>query len=170
MQPHLDQILFMLLVHLTMKFSSGYEVADGPRQFSIDANGRLWVLSNNYVNSNLTKIDIQGERVLTSFEIAGGAKALNSSADGSELFYLSAPWGSPTQIFKIGNSATFAPQEAFISGESFYGFGVDPIDETIYVGISNPTANGTIVRYNVDGTELDNFPAGRFPNGFEFRN
>ena len=151
------------------EITGGYEVAAGPRLFTQDGNGRLWVLSNNYVTSNLSKIDLVGERVLTTYEIAGGAKSIASNGDGSNIYYLSSPWGAPTSIYRVANSSTFAPQEAFISGDSFYGFGVDPSDDTVYVGISNPTGNGTIVRYNADGTELDNFASGRFPNGFEFR-
>ena len=147
----------------------GYEVPNGPRLFSQDGNGRLWVLCNNYVISSLAKLDLATEQVLTTFEIAGGAKAIKTNASGTKIYYLSAPYGAPTSIYEIENSATFTPQEAFISGDSFYGFGIDPSDDMVYVGISNPTANGTVVRFNSDGTELDNFPAGRFPNAFEFR-
>lgn len=147
----------------------GYETASGPRLFTQDGNGRLWVLCNDYITSNLVKIDLAGERVLTTFEITEGAKSITSNGDGSNIYYLSAPRGAPTGIYRIENSATFAPQDALISGNSFYGFGVEPTDDMFYVGISSPDANGTIVRYNSDGTELDNYPAGRFPNGFEFR-
>ena len=143
----------------------GYDTPYGPSQFVEDGNGRLWVLCSN----NLVKIDITGDRILNTFEIAGGARSITSNGDGSKIYYLSAPWGVPAEIYVIDNSATFAPQKALITGDSFYGLGVNPDDETIYVGISNPTSNGTIVRYNSDGTELDNFASGRFPNGFEFR-
>ncbi len=143
----------------------GYDTPFGPSQFVEDGNGRLWVLCSN----NLVKIDITGERILNTFEIAGGARSITVNGDGSKIYYLSTPWGVPAEIYVIDNSATFAPQEALITGDSFYGLGVNPDDETIYVGISNPTSNGTIVRYNSDGTELDNFASGRFPNSFEFR-
>lgn len=147
----------------------GYEVPSGPRLFTVDGNGRIWVVCNNYITSNLAKIDVVSERVLASFEISGGAKAISTDGNGSNIYYLSAPFGAPASIYKIENSATFAPQEAYISGDNFYGFGINPDDDMVYVGISSPDANGTIVRYNADGTELDNFAAGRFPNGFEFR-
>lgn len=148
---------------------NGFETPFGPRLFAEDANGRLWVLCNDYVTSNLVKIDLSNQTISASFEIAGGAKSIDVNGSGDKIYYLSAPWGAPTAIYAVDNSTTFAPQEPIMSGESFYGFGVDPTDEIIYVGISNPTANGTVVRYNTDGTELDNFPSGRFPNGFKFR-
>lgn len=148
---------------------NGFETPFGPRLFAEDANGRLWVLCNDYVTSNLVKIDITNQTISASFEIAGGAKSIDVNGSGSKIYYLSAPWGAPTAIYAVDNSATFAPQEPIISGDSFYGFGVEPSDETIYVGLSTFTGNGTIVRYNSDGTELDNFAAGRNPNGFEFR-
>lgn len=151
------------------EITSGFEIPFGPRLFTVDSNGKLWVLCNDYITSNLVKIDLATDRVITTFEIAGGAKSIDSNGTGSEIYYLSAPWGAPTGIYSVGISATFAPQEAVITGENFYGFGINPNDDLIYVGISNPTANGTIVRFNTDGTELDNFPSGRFPNGFEFR-
>ncbi len=149
----------------TDEFVDGIEVANGPRLFAEDGNGRLWVLCAG----NLVKIDIINERILSSFEIASGARSIAVNGDGSNIYYLCAPWGAPAQVFKIDNAATFAPQEPLISGDNFYGLGVNPEDETIYVGKSNGADNGTIIRYNADGTELDNFASGRFPNGFEFR-
>ncbi|MCF6351489.1 MAG: hypothetical protein L3J06_00620 [Cyclobacteriaceae bacterium] len=143
----------------------GYETPDRPKQFVEDGNGRLWVLCSN----NLVKIDVTNDRILNTFEIAGGAKAIAANGDGSNIYYLSAPWNEPAQIFKIKNNATSAPQEVFITGDNFYGLGINPEDEMIYVGRSNGADNGTIIRYNADGTELDNFASGRFPNGFEFR-
>ncbi|MCF6359737.1 MAG: hypothetical protein L3J29_03145 [Cyclobacteriaceae bacterium] len=152
----------------TDEFVDGISVANGPRLFAEDGNGRLWVLCNDYVTSSLSKIDFASNKV-TSFEIAGSAKSISANGDGSSIYYSCNPYQAPAQIFKIGNDATFAPQEAFITGENFYGLGVNPTDETIYVGRSNGANNGTVIRYNTDGTELDNFASGRFPNGFEFR-
>ncbi len=150
------------------EFTDGIAVANGPRLFSEDGNGRLWVLCNDYATSNLSKIDFATNKV-TTFEIAGSAKSIIANGDGSNIYYLCNPWGVPSQIYVIDNSATFAPQEALITGDSFYGLGVNPDNETIYVGRSNGADNGTIIRYNSEGTELDNFASGRFPNGFEFR-
>ncbi len=145
--------------------TGGYETPYGPSRFVEDGNGRLWVLCAG----SLVKIDIINEKTLYSFEIAGGAKSIAVNGDGANIYYLCTPWNAPAQVFKIDNSATFAPQEALISGDNFYGLGVNPDDETIYVGRNNGADNGTIIRYNAEGTELDNFASGRFPNGFEFR-
>ncbi len=151
------------------EITDGFEVAGGPKLFAKDANGRLWVLCNLYGTSNLVKIDIINGKVLSTFEIASGATAIETNESGDKIYYMSAPWNSPSEIYVIENSATFAPQEPLISGDNFYGLGVNPDDETIYVGRSNGADNGTIIRYNAEGTELDNFASGRFPNGFEFR-
>ncbi len=150
------------------EITGGFEVPSGPRQFTEDANGRLWVLCNNYITSNLAKIDVANSRVATQFEIAGSAKSITSNANGTKIYYLCTPWGSPGQVFVIANDASFAPQEALITGDNFYGLGVSD-DETIYIGRSNGADNGTVIRYNSEGTALDNFAAGRFPNSFEFR-
>ncbi len=152
----------------TDEFVDGIDVANGPRLFAEDGNGRLWVLSNDYISSNLSKIDLTTNRV-TSFEIASSAKSIAANGDGSKIYYLCTPWGTPAQVYTIDNSASSAPLETLISGDNFYGLGVNPADETIYVGRSNGADNGTIIRYNSDGTELGNFASGRFPNGFEFR-
>ncbi len=151
------------------EITDGFEVAGGPRLFAEDGNGRLWILCNDYITNNLVKRDLINNKEIARFEIASSAKAIAKNGNGSNIYYLCTPWGVPAQVFKIENSATFAPQEPFISGDNFYGFGINPEDETIYVGRSNGADNGTIIRYNADGTELDNFPSGRFPNGFEFR-
>ena len=151
------------------EITGGIQTPSAPRLLTEDVNGKLWVLCNDYITSNLAKLNLVDETMETSFAIGGSAKSIAINGTGDKVYYLCAPWGALPSIYAVDISATFAPLDALVSGDSFYGLGIDPSDETIYVGISNPTANGTIVRYSSDGIELDNFPAGRFPNGFIFR-
>jgi len=145
------------------------QTPSAPRLLAEDATGKLWVLCNDYVTSNLARLDLINETMETSFTIEGGAKSLAINGTGDKVYYLCTPWGALASVNVVDITAAIAPSTPLVSGDSFYGLGVDPSDETIYIGKSNGADNGTIIRFNSSGAELDNFPSGRFPNGFEFR-
>jgi DNA-binding beta-propeller fold protein YncE len=151
--------------------TGGFETQLSPRLLEEDANGRLWVFSNYYdfttelTTNYLSQIDLVASKISKSFEIPVDAQRLEVNGDGSSLYL-----GTTTGVYKIGLDANSMPLTPLFETTSLYGLGVDPSDETIYVGLSTFVGNGTVVRYNPDGTELDNFPAARNPNGFEFRN
>ena len=60
--------------------------------------------------------------------------------------------------------------DVIFSSKNLYGIGVDPESNIIYLANSNAfIGNGTIIRIDSEGNEIDTFPAGRAPNGFIFR-
>lgn len=147
----------------------GFTTPSGPRVFALDGHGKLWVLCNDYVSSAIARLDVSSELVDKSFSVAGGAKSIAVDNSGNNIYYLSTPYGASAGVFEIDYTATFAPLEPIISGDGFYGLGVDTSDGTIYVGKSNGADNGTVILYDSEGNELSNFSSGRFPNGFVFR-
>lgn len=148
----------------------GFETPVGPKLLVEDVNGRIWVLSTEYDNvtyedtNRLSLIDLNISAVTKTFELPRGAQRLVANGNASNLYV-----GFSTGVYKISADANSFPISPLFETSSLYGLGIDPLDETIYVGNSSFTGNGTIIRYNPDGTELDNYPAGRNPNGFEFR-
>ena len=150
------------------EITGGFTTPGGPLQFAEDGTGKLWVLCNDFVTSSLARLNLSNELVETSFSIAGGAKSITTNAAGTKIYYMCTPWQTPDGVYSIDNTATFAPLVPVLSGDGLYGLGVDS-DEIIYIAKSNGTDNGTVVRYTADGNEMDNFAAGRFPNGFVFR-
>lgn len=149
--------------------TGGFTTPGGPRQFAEDNTGKLWVVCYDYATASLARLNLSNELVETSFSVSNGALAIAANKAGDKIYYLCAPYGASAKVYSMESSATFAPLEPIINGDQFYGLGVDPKNEIIYVARLNGSNNGTVIRYSSDGTEMDNFPAGRFPNGFVFR-
>jgi hypothetical protein len=56
------------------------------------------------------------------------------------------------------------------SAVNFYGIGIDPETDLIYLGDSkNFVGNGAVYRYTTSGQFVDSKAAGRGPNGFVFK-
>ena len=150
---------------------STFEVTNGPIQFAEDSKGKHWVLSSSWLTgSALSRLDLPAETVLKSFEIAESSKSLNINGAGTELYYLSAPYGADGEIYAVSTTATEAPVEPVVTAPNLYGLGVDPVSGLLYLANHNAfQGNGTVIRYERNGTLVDDFAAGRVPNGFVFR-
>ena len=87
---------------------------------------------------------------------------------GNQIFYYKGK-----SVYSISTSATEAPSSALLTESTatgFYGIGIDPETDVLYLGDSKVfIGNGEVYRYNVSGTLVDHFTAGRGPNGFAFR-
>jgi len=149
----------------------------GPKSFQLDKNGKLWVMcTGTFANpaGNLARINPGDNTVESTISLENqspnGKIALNGTAD--QLYYLTSVGYDPPSnaVFVFDITSDSAPTEPLIEGTNFYGLGVDPETNTIYIGDSNGfQGNGTVIRYNPDGTEMDNFAVGRGPSGFAFR-
>lgn len=154
------------------KVISSILVASAPTTFVEDKNGKVWVLSSSYFDGSvLSQLDLATENVLKSFPIAASAKSLSINGTGDQLYYLSTPFGSDSEVRKISIQATEDKvTNTIITAPNLYGLAIDPKTELIYLGNHNGfQGNGTVIRYD-GGTLLDSFAAGIAPNGFVFRN
>ncbi len=152
-------------------------VALGPKSFQLDKNGKLWVMCTGTFASpagNLVRINPNDNSVESTIPLdnqsPNGKIALNGTAD--QLYYLSSVGYNPSNdaVFVFDITTGTASTEPLIEGTNFYGLGIDPENNTIYIGDSNGfQGNGTVIRYNPDGTEMDNFSVGRGSSGFAFR-
>jgi len=147
-------------------------VASSPGQFVIDSENKLWVICGGDYNMNngaLYRINTVTNLVEKSIPLginASGRLAINQAKN--QVYYIKGK-----NVYKVGIQDTAAPAAAFITvtaAVGAYGIGVDPATDIIYVADAKGfVANGSVFRYKNDGTFIDEFAAGKGPNGFVFR-
>lgn len=148
-------------------------------QMVVDRNQKVWAISGGSTDFNvsppvpnndgkLVRIDpttntVEAEILLNT----NATRRLVTNSDGSELLILIG-----NSVFNIpvdGASGTLTALVDEANAIGFYGIGVDPDTDIIYVGDARGfQGNGTVYRYAADGTFIDTFSAGRGPNGFVF--
>lgn len=150
---------------------------DSPRDFIIDANNDIWVLCAGYTDysdmsqtpSKLIRINATTNEVAESITISATLHptCLETSKNGNNLFY---GGGYGVQgIFKMSIDDNTVPTTALID-KSFYGFNINPETGNIFaMEAPSFTANGTLWRYEANGTELGSYEAGVGPNGAGFK-
>jgi YVTN family beta-propeller protein len=156
---------------------STIETGSSPSSFLIDSENKLWVVCtggydgdyNPLSNGQLQQIDPGTNTVIKTIELHQNVLShigINKSKTG--IFYCAG-----SSVFKIKTSDTTAPASPFITAASLiylYGFGIDPQTEMLYLADAKAfSSNGTVYRYNIDGTAADQFTAGIAPNGFVFK-
>lgn len=140
-------------------------VENNPKTLVLDKNNNIWAVCAGYTTKgalckinpstyDVTKIDIEGfnpDRI-----------QINSTMD---RIYYGASMGA-SGIFQMDITATTAPAKPFIVGD-FYGFAINPSNEEIMamVGPYKDISNHKMIRYNVKGEKIKEYPAGIFPNG-----
>ncbi len=158
----------------TDKVTSEITVSARPRRMISDGKGNIWVISGD---KKLDKINISSKSITQTIDIAtenespdGSILHLNSA--GNALYFMAGEsWPSTvTQVYKLDLSAASPSPIKLISKDNMYSLGIDPVDDTIYVGIAPDfSSNGVVVRFASDGAELNNFTAGIAPKYFVFK-
>jgi YVTN family beta-propeller protein len=147
------------------------EVGSSPGEFVLDAQNKLWVVcGGDYQENNgtLVQIDPSTEAVVKTIELNRNVPAkLVTDKTKNALYYYSGK-----SVYKLATSATVAAAEPLFtraSATGFYGLDIDQNTNIIYVGDAKGfTSDGEVYRYNLDGSFVDSFSAGRGPNGFVF--
>ncbi len=147
------------------------DVSAGPDRMVIDSGDDIWLICNS---GDMVKIDTETntvEKTISGIQVAGFNERMVINDDRDQIYYLSSS-GWPdynTAIYSIGLDATTAPADPIVSGSNYYGVGISP-DDILYIADANAfQGNGTVYRYDLEGTEIGQFNAGRGPNGFIFR-
>jgi YVTN family beta-propeller protein len=159
------------------------EVGNAPGTLLLDSDDMIWVVCgggydlefNPLNDGKLVRIDPSksedesANSIVTTIELGlnlTAKGALNKTKD--KIFFYHG-----NSVYAVGTSETEAPTEALLTeanAVSFYGIGIDPENDLIYLGDSkNFAGNGTVYRYTTSGQAVDNKPAGRGPNGFVFK-
>ena len=154
------------------------EVGNSPGAFLVDSQNMLWVVcAGAYQADDGTLVQLDPAKstdetansIVKTVELnvnVSSKAAINKAKD--KIFYYKG-----NSVYALNTSDTEAPASALFTetqASSFYGIGIDPESDVLYMADSKSFAgNGTVYRYNLSGTAIDNFTAGVGPNSFVFK-
>jgi len=142
-------------------------VGIGPSNVVMDANGRVWIMTNggygieapklvciNPVNMNI--------EISLEFTLSDYPSSLKKNAAGTSLYWANGG------VFKMEIATTSIPTTAFISTAA-YKVNADPETDIIYVSDAGDfNSNGHVYRYTATGAAVDTFDVGVIPGEFSF--
>lgn len=160
-------------------------VADGPSSLVADKNDNVWILCGgitryggapNYpvlssTPGALFRMKSGGlpvPQVRLPFATGDSPSKLRISPAGDQLYYTLN--GSE---YRMDVTATALPTTPLIRRNfskltAFYGFDIDPKDNTLYVLDASFSAASKLIRYRADGMAIDSFSTGIGSNGAAF--
>ncbi|MFA8299404.1 MAG: YncE family protein [Hyphomicrobiales bacterium] len=160
------------------KWESTITVRKQPNSMVIDKNNFIWVLTDGgFKNSPygqekavLQKIDPEIKEVVMTLEfnsIDDSPSELQINDKGDMLYFLN------KGVHKMSVDSYALPSQPYIresNGSLFYGLGLDPVTEDIYVADAiDYVQKGVIYHYNSSGTLVKSFKAGITPGAFCFK-
>lgn len=148
-----------------------------PSRIVKSADNSLWILAgNSYFGkvATLTHLDPATNKILASMQFAPTLSPERLSIDQlGNLYVLVNDYNNTSSgIYYIDKNAMSIPNTFFIkanAGTYLYGLGIEPLTNNIFVSDAKDfTQNGTIMRYNSNGTFIQSWPAGIVPSSFYF--
>lgn len=159
------------------------EVGNAPGAFVIDDQNMIWVICGGGFDQDFNPLDegklVQmdpaesddpaSNSVLKTIELNVhlSAKAVINKAKNKIFYY------KDKSVYAVNTSDTEAPSGPLFTestATNFYGIGIDPESDMLYVADDRAFAgNGAVYRYTASGAAFDNITAGRGPNGFAFK-
>lgn len=164
------------------------KVGINPNSLQIDQNNMLWVLCSgqidqnpvNSIRGNLASLNLDQDSliyrmdslvVIDSLEITDNQmrpQRLTINNDGDMLYWLDQPINANLMSFNVFSAAS-PTTTPFISG-TFYGLGIDPIEDDIYLSdAADEVGNGDVYRFDVNGGQQDQKTVGIKPVCFGFK-
>ena len=181
--PNSDENTVTVIDPTQGKATGTVTVADGPASLATDKNGSVWVLCGG-----ITKYDPVTYAVISStpgallhfntgsssvqsalpFAVGDSPGKLRVSPVGDQLYYTLG-----NSEYRMDITATALPakpliQRNFSKLTAFYGFDIDPKDNTLYVLDASFSAASQLIRYRANGTAIDSFSTGVGSNGAAF--
>jgi YVTN family beta-propeller protein len=174
---------FLSVINLSNEtLEKNITVADAPSDFRIDSNVKLWVLCGGKKVYDNNPPDYIDETAST----AGSLVRLNTATQAVEATLAFANMSSPEDLQINGqrsrlyysyagavyahditsNTLSATP----LISRSFYGLGLDPVDDILYGAEASFSSDGKVIRFNSStGAPLDSVNVTIGPNGFVFR-
>jgi YVTN family beta-propeller protein len=180
--PNSDENTLTVIDPTQNKVTSTITVSDGPSSVVADKSGNIWVLCGG-----ITKYDPVTFAVISSTPgalvrftpsspttqlvlpfAAGSPSKLRISPAGDQLYYTLGK-----SEYRMDATASTLPTTSLINRTfsaltAFYGFDIDPKDNTLYVSDASFSAASKTIRYRPDGTRIDSFATGIGSNGAAF--
>ncbi len=164
----------------TDEVSQTISVGDHPTQLVTDANGKLWVLCRGKYGDFSNSADLGTKAEL--IRITPATKAIEARMDVGTLqtskpgnlsinrekntLYFTLAGG----VHAVSINATSIPANNPIVKKSFYGIGIDPVENILYgADALNYKQNGWVYRFTNQGEKIDSFRVQLIPNGFAFQ-
>lgn len=132
-----------------------------------DANEKIWVSCNADATNNVSAKLIRINPIIDSVEAAVSLQTTQNSIGrlcingaGTTLYYLM------NDVYKMNINAISCPTTGIISQGTriFYGLGIDPDDETIYISDAvDYNSNGKLYRYQANTNYVGTYTVGIIP-------
>lgn len=149
------------------------EVPEGPVAMDLDAEDNIWIICKSGVAVSFNP-DTESIEETIDLEGDGPSGKIAMNRAKNTLYYLTSryepDYSTSNNVYSIDLINLVANPEPLITKKNLYGLGVDPETDIIYVADNNALqGNGTVIMFDADGNEIDNFAVGRNPNGFVFK-
>lgn len=142
-----------------------------PNSIVKDKNDKLWIMCGGGFqedNAKLIRFDPQTRTIEATFifsNINQSPSNLVMDYEKEQLYFLN------NNVYRMDISATSLPSSILINNNSntFYGLGIDPINEEIYVADAiDYVQSGIVFRYSSSGSLIHQFNVGIIPGNFLF--
>jgi YVTN family beta-propeller protein len=159
------------------------EVGSAPGTLLVDSEEMIWVICgggydndfNPLNDGKLVRLDPAKSEEESAVSVVNDIEldatltakaAINKAMD--KIFYYNG-----NSVYSLSISANDAPTTPLLTepnATGFYGIGIDPQSDLLYLAdTKNFAGNGIVYRYTSSGVAVDNKVAGRGPNGFVFK-
>lgn len=163
----------LFIINTTTDAIDSIPVSYGSSSIREDKDGKLWVLCSGKQSANiypvLHHINPITQQVEASFQfpdLTDNPSHLTINGNLDALYYLTS---AGVCRFSINDIALNATPIIAQGSRTFYGLGINPKDDIIYVADAiDYVQQGIVYRYNPNGTLINQFLAGIIPNGFYF--
>lgn len=161
----------LIINTLTDVLVDSIKVGISPNSLKLDKNNQLWVLCSggfNEENARLMQINPADRNIVQSFTFSNinhspGSLMLNGNKDN--LYFIN------NSVYQMSITSNSLPSTPIVTntGNIFYGLGIDPKNNDIYVSDAiDYVQNGMVFRYSASGSLIHQFTAGIIPGSFWF--
>jgi YVTN family beta-propeller protein len=178
--PNSDENTISVIDASQDKVTSTITVSDGPSSLAVDKSGNVWVLCGgitryggapDYLVLSSTPGALirfspgaPAQQLKLPFAAGSSPSKLRISPAGDQLYY-----SLGRSEYRMDVTASALPTTALITRRrGFYGFDIDPKDNTLYGCDASFTGASKVLRYRTDGTVIDSFATGTGSNGVTF--
>lgn len=142
-----------------------------PNSIVKDKNDKLWIMCGGGFqedNAKLIRFNPQTRSIEATFifpNINQSPSSLVIDNEKEQLYFLN------NNVYRMDISAPYLPSSVLISNSSntFYGLGIDPVNEEIYVADAiDYVQSGIVFRYSSSGSLIHQFNVGIIPGNFLF--
>lgn len=152
----------------TDALTDSVNVGVGPSNLAMDANNKVWVLTNGGFGTEVPKLvrinptDMSIELTLDFPSTQNYPGNLEISGDGNTLYYVDG------QVYQMDISSTALPSAPFAAVFA-YKCGVDPVEDVVYISDAGDfNSSGRVLRFESNGTAIDTFDVGVIPAEYAF--